>query len=146
MKCTDIIELCTYTDISFWFQLFVLPSWLACRQGLAAARLFKFKPHLFNWHQPLVFLPPCPPAFLAGLGADSATVGTAAGSSPPAGEQQLHRRQGAAAAAPGPALPASSIPASSLGVVPASSWSSNRRLTILVLGQPLAPWILLMSS
>ncbi len=25
MKCTDIIELCTYTDVFFWFQLFVLP-------------------------------------------------------------------------------------------------------------------------
>ncbi len=38
MKCTDIMELCTYTDLFFWFQLFVLPGWLACRQGLAAAR------------------------------------------------------------------------------------------------------------
>jgi hypothetical protein len=38
MKCTDIIELCTYTDVFFWFQLFVMPSWLACRQGLAAAQ------------------------------------------------------------------------------------------------------------
>jgi hypothetical protein len=24
LKCTDIIELCTYTDVSFWFQLFAL--------------------------------------------------------------------------------------------------------------------------
>ena len=38
MKCTDILELCTYTDVPFWFQLFDLPCWLACRQGLAAAR------------------------------------------------------------------------------------------------------------
>ncbi len=39
-KCTDsdTIELCTYIDVSFRFQLFVLPCWLACRQGLAAAR------------------------------------------------------------------------------------------------------------
>jgi hypothetical protein len=36
--------------------------------------------------------------------------------------------------------PASSMQASSLGVVPASSWSSNWLLTILVLGQPLGPW------
>jgi hypothetical protein len=27
MKCTDIIELCMYTDVSFWFQLFALPCW-----------------------------------------------------------------------------------------------------------------------
>ncbi len=28
MKCTDIIELCTYTqaDVSFWFQLFFCPA------------------------------------------------------------------------------------------------------------------------
>jgi hypothetical protein len=41
MKCTDIIELCMYTDVSVWFQLFNLPCWLACRLGplgLAAAR------------------------------------------------------------------------------------------------------------
>ena len=38
MKCTDILELCTYTDVPSWFQLFDLPGWLACRQGLAAAR------------------------------------------------------------------------------------------------------------
>ncbi len=53
-KCTDIVELCTYTDVSFWFQLFDLPCWLACMQRLAASlnaaqaglrvsRLFKFK-------------------------------------------------------------------------------------------------------
>ncbi len=33
-------------------------------------------------------------AVLAGLGADSATAGAAAGSSPPAGEQQLQRQRG----------------------------------------------------
>ena len=38
MKCTDILELCTYTAVPSWFQLFDLPCWLACRQGLAAAR------------------------------------------------------------------------------------------------------------
>ena len=44
MKCTYIIEQCTYTDISFWMQLFDSPGWLACRLGLAAAwSLFKFK-------------------------------------------------------------------------------------------------------
>ena len=39
MKCTDIAELCMYTDISFQFQLFDLPGWpgLACRKSLAAA-------------------------------------------------------------------------------------------------------------
>jgi hypothetical protein len=37
-------------------------------------------------------LPPRPPAFLARLGADSATAGAAAGSSPPAGEQELPRQ------------------------------------------------------
>jgi hypothetical protein len=52
--------------------------------------------HQFNRHQPLVFLPlaPCPPTFLAGLGADPATSGAAAGSSPPAGEQPLQRQLG----------------------------------------------------
>jgi hypothetical protein len=34
------------------------------------------------------------PAFLAGLGADPATSGAAAGSSPPAGEQPLQRQRG----------------------------------------------------
>ena len=44
LRCTDIVELCTYTDVFFWFQLFDLPCWLACRLGLAAAwSLFKFK-------------------------------------------------------------------------------------------------------
>ena len=46
MKCTDIVELGTYTDVSFWLQLFDLPGQLACRLGLAAAwsqDLFKFK-------------------------------------------------------------------------------------------------------
>ena len=38
MKCTDILELCMYTDEPSWFQLFDLPCWLACGQGLAAAR------------------------------------------------------------------------------------------------------------
>jgi hypothetical protein len=37
MKCTDIIELCMCTDVSFWLQLFYLPCWLACRQWLAVA-------------------------------------------------------------------------------------------------------------
>ncbi len=41
-----------------------------------------------------MFLPPRPPAFLAGLGADAATAGAAAGSSLPAGEQPLQRQQG----------------------------------------------------
>jgi hypothetical protein len=33
ITCTDIVELGTYTDISFWLrlQLFDLPGWLACR-------------------------------------------------------------------------------------------------------------------
>ncbi len=39
MKCTDIVELWTYTDISFWLrlQLFYLPCRLACRLQLAAS-------------------------------------------------------------------------------------------------------------
>jgi hypothetical protein len=44
MKCTDMVELCTYMDVSFWLQLFYSPCQLACRLGLAAAwSLFKFK-------------------------------------------------------------------------------------------------------
>ena len=42
MKCTDIIELSMYTDVSFWLQLFDSPSWLACRQGLAAVRCHSY--------------------------------------------------------------------------------------------------------
>ncbi len=42
----------------------------------------------------VVFLSPRPPAFLAGLGADSATAGAAAGSSPPVEEQPLQRQRG----------------------------------------------------
>ncbi len=42
MKCTYIIELCMYTNISLWFQLFVLPGWMACRQGLAAAKCHSY--------------------------------------------------------------------------------------------------------
>ena len=37
MKCTDIVETCTYIDMSFWMLLFYSPGWLACRLGLAAA-------------------------------------------------------------------------------------------------------------
>ena len=38
MKCTDIVETCTYIDMSFWMLLFDSPGWLAaCRLGLAAA-------------------------------------------------------------------------------------------------------------
>jgi hypothetical protein len=69
MKCTDIIELCTYTDVSFWFQLFVLPGWLACKQGLAAARC-----HTYSSSSTLVqsasafsLLTTRAPAFPAGL-------------------------------------------------------------------------------
>jgi hypothetical protein len=48
MKCTNIIEQCMYTAVSFWSSFLICPAgsaWLACRQGLAAARchLFKFK-------------------------------------------------------------------------------------------------------
>ena len=35
--CTYIVQLCTYTDISFRLQLFDSPGWLACWLGLAAA-------------------------------------------------------------------------------------------------------------
>jgi hypothetical protein len=38
VKCTACIKLCTYSDVLFWAHLFVLPGWLACKQGLAAAR------------------------------------------------------------------------------------------------------------
>ena len=37
VPCTYIVQLCTYTDISFRLQLFDLPGWLACLMGLAAA-------------------------------------------------------------------------------------------------------------
>ncbi len=37
-KRTDKVQLSTYTDILFRFLLFYLPGWLACKQGLAAAR------------------------------------------------------------------------------------------------------------
>ena len=36
-QCTYIVQLCTYTDISFRLQLFYSPGWLACWLGLAAA-------------------------------------------------------------------------------------------------------------
>ena len=34
---TYTLQQCTYTVIFFWFQLFELPCWLACRLRLAAA-------------------------------------------------------------------------------------------------------------
>ena len=37
MKCTYTLQQCTCTVILFWFQLFELPCWLACRLRLAAA-------------------------------------------------------------------------------------------------------------
>ena len=37
VPCTYIVQLCTYTDISFRLQLFDSPGWLACWLGLAAA-------------------------------------------------------------------------------------------------------------
>ncbi len=94
-ECTDIIELCTYTGVSFWFQLFFCPAgWPIGRDWLLpGVTPIQVRAH-FNQHQPLVFLPPHPPAFLAGLGADSATAGAAAGSTLPAGEQQLPRWRG----------------------------------------------------
>ncbi len=52
MKCTDIVELGTYTDVSFWLQLFYLPCRLACRLGLAAAwSLFNYYPVLPPFRQ-----------------------------------------------------------------------------------------------
>ncbi len=41
IKCTDTVERCMYSDVSFYLQIFYLPCWLACmqgQQGLAAAR------------------------------------------------------------------------------------------------------------
>jgi hypothetical protein len=59
MKCTETLELCTYTDVSFF-----LHCWLACRQGLAAAGVtpIQVQAHWFDWHQTLVFLPPHSPS------------------------------------------------------------------------------------
>ena len=66
-----------------------------------------------------------------GLGASSANTGAAVGSSPPAGEQQLPRlRPGRRRHRSRPRCQPRPC-----GIVPASSWSSNRRLRILVLGQ-----------
>ncbi len=95
-KCTDIIELCTYIDASFYFSfLFCLAGWPVGRDWLLPGLTpTQVQAHLFNQHQPLVFLPPCSPAFLAWLGADSATAGAAAGSSQPEGEQPLQRQRG----------------------------------------------------
>ena len=79
-------------DFSF---LFCPAGWPVGRdQLLPGVTPTQVQAHQFNRHQPLVFLPPRPPAFLAGLGADPATSGAAAGSSPPAGEQPLQRQRG----------------------------------------------------
>ena len=112
MKCTDILELCTYTDVPSWFRLFDLPCWLACRQVLAAARC-----HAYSSSSTLVLsasaLRPLtiPSRRLSGgLGAGSANAGAAANSSPPAGGAAAAAPEAGAAAAP----LASSMPASSL--------------------------------
>jgi hypothetical protein len=92
MRCTDIIDLYMYTDVSFWFQLLICPaSWPVGRDWVLPDVTFKFK-----HKSALAFslLPPHLPAFLAGLGADPATAGAAAGSSPPAGEQLLQLLRG----------------------------------------------------
>ncbi len=54
MKCTIIADLCMFTDISFWLQLFHSPCQLACRLGLAAAWCLAYSSSskLFNGHQP----------------------------------------------------------------------------------------------
>ena len=87
LRCTDIVELCTYTDVFFWFQLLICPAgwpvgsdWLL--QGVTPIQV---QAHYFNQHQPSGLLTPRPVAFTAGLGAGSANAGAAAGSSPPAG-------------------------------------------------------------
>ncbi len=50
MNYTKIVELCTYTDISFRLQLFYLPGLLACRLGLAATGVMpiQVQAHKFN--------------------------------------------------------------------------------------------------
>jgi hypothetical protein len=65
MKCTDIIELCMYTDVSFWFQICpagwpVGKVWL-----LPGVTSFQVQAKWLNQHHPLVFSPPRPPAFPA---------------------------------------------------------------------------------
>jgi hypothetical protein len=65
---------------------------------LPGVTLIQVQAQKVNQHQPLVFLPPSPPAFPAGLGADSATAGAAAGSSPPVQEQALQHLLGPALA------------------------------------------------
>jgi hypothetical protein len=89
--------------------------------------------HLFNQHQPLTFSP-FPPAFPGGLGAAAAATAAAAAAAA-AGGSSL-QAAGAASAAPAAAAatpPAPSTPFSSSGVVPASSWSLNWHMTVLVL-------------
>ena len=47
MKCTDILEVCTYTDVPSWFQLLICPAgWPVGTAGTGCcqvSRLFKFK-------------------------------------------------------------------------------------------------------
>jgi len=78
---------------SFGFSFLICPAgwpvgsdWLL--QGVTPIQV---QAHYFNQHQPSGLLTPRPVAFTAGLGAGSANAGAAAGSSPPAGGQQLQR-------------------------------------------------------
>ncbi len=151
-KCTDIIELCTYIDVSFWFQLFVLPGWLACREGLAAARW-----HTYSSSSTLVYsasafsLLTTPSPSLSGwAGGWSSNLRSSCRLLPADGGAATAAPAGAAAAAaPGPALrrrrPRPQCRPRPWALFQCPSWSSNRRFTILVLGQPLAPWTPLMS-
>ncbi len=54
MKCTDIIEKCTYTDVSFWFSFFICPAgWPKGRVWLLpGVTPMQVQAHLFNLHQP----------------------------------------------------------------------------------------------
>ena len=135
MKCTDILERCTYTDVPSWFQLLICPAGWPVGRGwlLPGVTPIQVQAHLFNRHQPLGLLPSRPAAFPAGWGQVQQTQAQLQAPPRRRGEQPLPRlRPGRRRHRSRPRCQPRPC-----DVVPASSWSSNRRLRILVLGQPL---------
>ena len=133
MKCTDILELCTYTDVPSWFQLLICPAGWPVGRGwlLPGVTPIQVQAHLFNRHQPLGLLPFRPAAFPAGWGQVQQTQAQLQAPPRRRGEQPLPRlRPGRRRHRSRPRCQPRPC-----GVVPASSWSSNRGLRILVLGQ-----------
>ena len=125
MKCTDIVETCTYIAVSFWMQLFDSPGWLACRLGLAAAlcqaydSTWQVQAHEFNRHQPLQ--PPLlPPPALAALPA-TLWLGAAGGSSPPGAFPAAAPSGGVAGGAGGASAGGASAVRSPAGPAPVQS-------------------------